>query len=241
MTELLRIREATRVFGPDAGLFGVDLTVRTGEIHALVGLNGAGKTTLMRAALGMLRLTAGMVEVDDCPLPSLPTEAWTRVGHLVDHPFAYPELTTRQNLALAAHLHAVPRTRRREVVDAGLVALGIGRYASVRAARLSQGNRQRLGLAAALQHAPRLVVLDEPTSTLDPAGVIALREVLLERAAAGAGVLVSSHHLDEVARIAHRISVLNHGRLIGTLDPDLPDIERAFFQLLHTDDEEQGR
>ena len=101
------------------------------------------------------------------------------------------------------------------------------------ARRMSLGNKQRLGLAAALQHDPDLIVLDEPTNALDPSGVILLREALLRRAAAGAGVLVSSHHLDEVARIATRISVIADGRMIGTLDPDGVDIERAFFALVH--------
>jgi ABC-2 type transport system ATP-binding protein len=101
---------------------------------------------------------------------------------------------------------------------------------------LSLGNRQRLGLASALQHGPRIIVLDEPTNALDPAGVILLREALLQRAAAGAGILVSSHHLDEVARIADRISVINQGRLIGFLDPHGVDIERSFFGLVLADD-----
>ncbi|GHG54620.1 hypothetical protein GCM10011331_20550 [Flavimobilis marinus] len=241
MTDLLRVTGAVREFGPDAGLFGLDLTVAPGEIHALAGLNGAGKTTLMRAVLGMLRPTSGTVHLGGIALNDLPAEAWGRVGHLVDHPFAYPELSTRQNLELAARLRRVAADQVAQIVTTGMADLGITRYAAIRAARLSQGNRQRLGLTAALQHRPRLVVLDEPTNALDPAGVIALREVLLARAATGTGVLVSSHHLDEVARIAHRISVLNHGQIVGALDPATPDLERAFFHLLHADDEERGR
>ena len=85
---------------------------------------------------------------------------------------------------------------------------------------MSLGNKQRLGLAAALQHRPDLIILDEPTNALDPAGIILLREALLRRAADGAGVLVSSHHLDEVARIATRISVIADGRMVGTPRPD---------------------
>jgi len=110
----------------------------------------------------------------------------------------------------------------------------------VRVRRLSAGNRQRVGLASALQHHPRILVLDEPTSTLDPAGVLLLRDALRRRAAVGAAILVSSHHLDEVARIADRITVLNAGRVVGALDPGAADIERAFFQLVLTDDERRG-
>lgn len=239
MAERLSVRGARRVFGPDAGLFGLDLSVAAGQVHALVGLNGAGKTTLMRAILGMLRLSDGSVHIEDVPLARVPAGLWRRVGHLVEHPFAYPELNTRTNLALAARLNGLQPASIPGVVEAAITELDLARYRAVTARRLSQGNRQRLGLAAALQHYPGLIVLDEPTNALDPAGVILLRETLLRRATAGAGVLVSSHHLDEVARIAHRISVLNHGQIVGVLDPATPDLERAFFDLVHSDDEQR--
>ncbi|RXZ40108.1 ATP-binding cassette domain-containing protein, partial [Agromyces binzhouensis] len=122
-------------------------------------------------------------------------------------------------------------------VDRALDEFDLGRYAGVRAGRLSLGNRQRVGIAGALLHEPEAIVLDEPTNGLDPAGVIVLRESLLRRAAAGAGILVSSHHLDEVARVADRITVVNDGRVIGSLDPGGFDLERAFFALVHDDDE----
>src|SRR5699024_11122524 len=111
--------------------------------------------------------------------------------------------------------------------------------AEVAARKLSLGNKQRLGLAAALQHHPKLIILDEPTSALDPAGVTMLREGLMHRIDDGVGVLVSSHHLDEVARIANRISVINYVRYIGSLEPDAPDLERAFFGLVLADDEQR--
>lgn len=237
MTERLSVRGARREFSRDAGLFGLDLTVQPGQVHALVGLNGAGKTTLMRAVLGMIRLTSGRVRIDDIPLEELPVGAWATVGHLIEHPFAYPELDTRTNLALAARLRGLRAARIGACVEEVIDELGLAPYRTVTARRLSQGNRQRLGLAAALQHHPSLLVLDEPTNALDPAGVILLREALVRRAADGAGVLVSSHHLDEVARIADRISVLNRGRIIGTLDPGTADVERAFFAMVYADDE----
>jgi ABC-2 type transport system ATP-binding protein len=235
MTELrIEARGLTRVFPGGAGVRGIDLDVAPGEIHALVGLNGAGKSTLMRLLLGMLRPDAGTVRIDGYPLERAP---WARVGHLIENPLAYGELDSRTNLALAARLHGVPRGDTAPMVEAILTELGVDRYAAVRARRLSLGNRQRIGLCAALQHRPDVIVVDEPTNALDPAGVILLREALLRRAAGGAGVLVSSHHLDEVARIADRISVINSGRLIGTIDPHGVDIERTFFTLVHADDE----
>lgn len=241
MRDPLCVRGATRIFGPGAGLFGLDLTVAAGRVHALVGLNGAGKTTLMRAVLGMLRLSQGSVHIEGTALDRLPAAGWRRVGHLVEHPFAYPELDTRTNLALAARLHGVRARAVPDVVAAAITEWGLAPYAAIAARRLSQGNRQRLGLAAVLQHHPTVVVLDEPTNALDPAGVILLRETVVRRAAAGAGVLVSSHHLDEVARIADHISVLNHGRVVGTLDARTLDLERAFFEMVHADDEMRRR
>jgi ABC-2 type transport system ATP-binding protein len=233
MTARIVLSGLTRQFDGGAGVFGVDLEVGVGEIHALVGLNGAGKSTLMRLILGMLRPDSGAVLIDGRE----PEHArWERVGHLVEYPLAYGELDARANLALAARLHGVPVTRIASTVDVAMTELGVTKYASVKARRLSLGNRQRVGLVAALQHHPDVIVVDEPTNGLDPSGVIAFREALLRRAEAGAGILVSSHHLDEVARVADRISVINAGRLIGSLDPHGVDIERSFFALVHADD-----
>jgi ABC-2 type transport system ATP-binding protein len=224
----IRAEGLVRAFSGGAGVHGIDLDVAYGEVHALVGLNGAGKTTLMRLLLGMLRADSGTATV------GVP---WSGVGHTVDEPFAYPDLTAAANLTIAARLRGVPRGRVGEAVAAGIADLGLEAYTKRRARTLSQGNRQRLNLAAALQHQPRVLVLDEPTSTLDPRGVILLRTALLRRTADGAGVLVSSHHLDEVARIADRITVINRGEVIGVLDPGGEDMERDFFALVLADEE----
>lgn len=218
----------------------MDLSVAAGEIHALVGLNGSGKTTLMRAILGMLRLTSGSISINDTPLAQLPSAAWKRVGHMVERTASYAELDVRTNLEMAARLQLVPTRDLRRVVQAAMDELDLGHYAAVAVRHLSMGNRQRVGLAAALQHAPTLIVLDEPTNALDPAGVILLRKAVQRRAGTGSGVLVSSHHLDEVARMAHRISIVNHGRIIGSLDAGGDDLERAFFNAVRVDDEERS-
>lgn len=229
-------RGLVKEFPGGAGVRGIDLTIAPGEIHAIVGLNGAGKTTLMRLLLGMLRRQAGTVRIDGVEIADAASSTWAGVGQLVEHPLAYPELDGRSNLVVAARLHGIPRSQANAVVERAIDEFDLARYAGVRASRLSLGNRQRIGLAAALQHDPRLIVLDEPTNALDPAGVILLREALLRRAREGAGILVSSHHLDEVARVADRITVINAGRAIGMLDPGGIDLERAFFARVHADD-----
>ena len=228
--------ELVRVFPGGAGVHGISLRLAPGSIHALVALNGGGKTTLMRLLLGMLRPDSGTIRIDGRHLHEADAGTWRRVGHFVEHPFAYADLDTRANLIVGARLRGVPRSRIPEVVGRALTEFDLERYAGVRARVLSQGNRQRLGLASALQHEPDLLVLDEPTNALDPAGVLLLRAVLQRRVAQGAAVLVSSHHLDEVSRLADHITVLNHGRVIGSLDPAGADIERRFFALVADDE-----
>ncbi len=222
-------------FRNGAGVEHLTFRVKPGEIVALVGLNGAGKTTLMRLALGMLRPQQGAVRLFDCPLPELPSESWARVGALIEVPLAYPELTARENLHAAALLRGSGPDRVQESLD----AWGLSPFADRRFRRLSQGNKQRVGLAAALQHDPKLIILDEPSNTLDPASVILLRDQLTRRAEQGAAILVSSHHLDEVARISHRALLMNAGRLIGELDTLGNDPERVFFDRIHADDRQR--
>lgn len=233
MSSVLSFHGVTRTFRTGAGVHRLTFQLGQGEIVALIGLNGAGKTTLMRLALGMLLPHQGTVQLLGQPLPSLPTAAWAQVGALVERSAAYPELTVVENLDIARRLRGAAR----HVVTEAISTWQLDQLADRRYRTLSQGNRQRMGLAAALQHRPRLVVLDEPSNALDPASVLLLRAELLRRASTGAAVLISSHHLDEVSRIADRVLLLNAGRLIGTLDTTGPDLERAFFERIRTDDE----
>jgi len=224
-------------FRGGAGVERLAFRVDPGEVVALIGLNGAGKTTLMRLALGMLRPREGTVRLFGGPLTTMPPASWARVGALIEVPLAYPELTVRENLRIASLLRgADPRT----VVQGSLEAWRLEPLAERRFRRLSLGNRQRTGLAAALQHDPAFIVLDEPSNALDPASVILLRDQLTRRARDGAAVLVSSHHLDEVARIADRVLLMNAGRLIGELDTSGTDVERAFFERIRDDDEHRA-
>ena len=190
----------------------VGLRVRPGEIYALLGLNGAGKTTLIRMLLGMVRPTGGDVTVLGAGVQTDPAAIWPRVGYLVETPAAYPELTVRQNLHLVRRLRRLPgRTSVDDVID----RLSLAPYADRRAGTLSLGNAQRLGLAKALLHHPVLLILDEPTNGLDPAGVVEIRTLLRGLAAQhGVTIFLSSHLLAEVARTAGRIGIIHQGRLV---------------------------
>ncbi|MGA7272396.1 MAG: ABC transporter ATP-binding protein [Acidimicrobiia bacterium] len=230
---LISARSLTRSYGDEVAVARLDLDVMGGEVHALVGLNGAGKTTLMRMLMGMIRPDSGVVLLDGTEVVDAPASTWARVGHLIETPFGYPELTVRENVRLAARLHGMARDVSVAAADEVISRFELTHWADRRARALSLGNRQRLGLACAMVHSPRIVVLDEPSNALDPAGVVFMRDLLRREAEAGAGILVSSHHLDELARVANRISVMHRGRLVGSIDPYGMDLERRFFDMVH--------
>ena len=227
----------SRAFGDDQAVQNVTLRVMRGQIHALVGLNGAGKTTLLRMLLGMLRPDQGRVLINGRNIAEAPSSMWCHVGHLVDSAFSYPELTVTENLWAVARLRRLPAADAHVAVNRGIADLRLSHWADRRTRVLSAGNRQRLGLAGALLGSPDVVILDEPTGNLDPGGVVLVRRLLTIAATRQTAVLLSSHHLDEMARIADVITVLHRGRIVGTLDPHGVDLERRFFDMVLADDE----
>jgi ABC-2 type transport system ATP-binding protein len=218
--DAIQVHRVAKHYGPVRAVDGIDISVNRGEIYSLLGLNGAGKTTTIRMLLGMIKPTAGVVSLLGRKLSGCRADLWADVGYLVETPAAYPELTVAQNLQLVARLRKLSG---RAAVDAVIADLGLTPYANRRAGDLSLGNQQRLGLAKAFIHRPSLLVLDEPANGLDPAGVVEVRLLLQTLAAQGTTVLLSSHILAEVARLATRIGVIHHGRMITELaTEDLP-------------------
>ncbi|HSQ40581.1 MAG TPA: ABC transporter ATP-binding protein, partial [Anaerolineales bacterium] len=215
----------TKRFGDVTAVNSVDLRVGAGEIYGFLGLNGAGKTTTIRALLGMIRPSAGNVKVLGQAVGPGGRGPWARVGHLVESPSAWPELSVRENLDVARRLHGIQNPK---VVDEIIGRLALASYADRKAGTLSSGNLQRLGLARALQHHPELVILDEPANGLDPAGVVEIRELLRTLAhEKGVTIFMSSHILTEVDRLATRIGIIHNGRLIEELDTDKVEKLRA--------------
>ena len=222
MNSAIQTHNLTKHYGKVTAVQGLSLRVERGEIYAFLGLNGAGKTTTIRMLLGMVRPTAGAAHVLGRRIRPGERSPWRMVGHLVETPHAYPELTVRENLEAMRRLR--PGVER-GTVDEVIERLGLITYADRRAGTLSLGNAQRLGLAKALLHAPELLILDEPAMGLDPAGIVEIRNLLLELAQErGVTVFMSSHILGEVARLAHRIGVIHQGRLLQELD--ISELER---------------
>ena len=206
----------SKSYGQVLAVDSVDLRVGRGEIYGFLGLNGAGKTTTIRALLGMIRPSEGSVVVMGQAVGPNGRGPWSQVGHLVERPTAYPELTVRENLEIGRRLHGIsdPSATARVVERLGLAV-----YADRKAGTLSTGNLQRLGLARALLHEPELLILDEPANGLDPAGVVEIRELLANLAREqGVTVFMSSHILTEVDRLATRIGIIHNGRLIEELE-----------------------
>ena len=230
----------SKAFRGRRALDDVSLRVDLGEVVAMIGLNGAGKTTALRILAGRLRPDAGTARtLGTCPA-SMPGRVAVRFAQVVDAPLVRPELTVVENLRAAALLHGLPRSAAPPAALAAVDRLALGPWSHARARTLSAGNLQRLGIACGTVHTPRAVILDEPTNALDPSGVVLLRELIRDLAADGAGVLVSSHHLDEVSRVADRIVVVHAGRVVGELEPGGVDLERRFFAMVLAADTQAG-
>ncbi|MEI7058501.1 ABC transporter ATP-binding protein [Nocardioides sp. CCNWLW239] len=220
-------RRRTTATGP--AVDNLSLHVDHGEVVAMIGLNGAGKTTALRALTGRLRPDSGTAEILGHDAAELPPSVAAQFGHVVDAPLVFADLTVTENLRAAARLHGCPVGHIEDLVGDTRRQLALDAWADVRARALSQGNRQRLGIGSATIHSPRALVLDEPTSALDPRGVVIVRQLVRDLAAQGTAVLVSSHHLDEVSRVADRIVAVHAGRVVENFDPSGPDLESRFF------------
>jgi len=210
LTDDLVVRTAglTKRYGDRLAVDGVDLTVRRGEVYGFLGPNGAGKTTTLRMVLGLVRPTAGTATVVGRPAGAADVTA--RVGALIEGPGFYPYLSGRDNLRTLARYRRLGDEEVERVLD--LVDL-TGR-ADDRFKGYSLGMKQRLGVAAALLGSPELIVLDEPTNGLDPAGMADMRALVVSLARGGQTVLLSSHLLAEVQEICDRVGVISQGRLL---------------------------
>jgi ABC-2 type transport system ATP-binding protein len=207
----IRARSIVKRFGDVVALDGVELDVAQGQIHGLVGPNGAGKTTLLGLLLGLAVADSGRLEILGVPMRRA-MDAPDGVAGFVDGPGLYPTLTARQNLAALASLRA--GDARTAGIDEVLEQVGLTDVADDRAHGFSLGMRQRLGLAAALLTKPRLLVLDEPSNGLDPAGKNQVHGVLTRLAAQGTGVVLSSHRMDDVQALCSEVTILATGRVV---------------------------
>jgi ABC-2 type transport system ATP-binding protein len=216
-TSVLQTEGLTKHFRRVRAVDGVDLAVQQGEVFGFLGPNGAGKTTTIGMLLGLIYPTAGRVLLFGEPLSPTDTAPLHRVGALMGTPGLVPYLSGWDNLSLLARLHPG--------VDGHHVERVLERVDLAEAARrkvkgYSSGMKQRLGLAAALLHQPELLILDEPTNGLDPAGMRDMRDLLRSLADEGVTIFLSSHLLHEVEQVCDRVAVLNRGKVVAQGDVD---------------------
>lgn len=201
----------TKRYGDTIAVDNVSIHVEKGEIYGFLGLNGAGKTTLIRLLLGLVKPDSGYSEMFG-KSPKQATAIWNDVGYLVETPHAYPNLSVIENLEVISKLRGLTdKMAINHVID----RLQLTRYKNIKETNLSLGNKQRLGLAKALIHKPKLLILDEPINGLDPAGIVEVRELLKELAENHhTTIFLSSHILSEIAKLTTRIGIIHNGRII---------------------------
>jgi ABC-2 type transport system ATP-binding protein len=214
---VLTATRLTRTFGDRVAVQDVSFEVGPGEIFALLGPNGAGKTTTLRMLAGLIEATTGGVQVDREPMTRQTAPRLRgRIGFLTEAPGLWDRLSVRQNLSVYARLHGISDAER--TVTEALDTFDLREREADPAAQLSKGLKQRVALARTLLHRPSIVLLDEPTSGLDPESAREVRELILRLRGQGRAILLSTHNLDEVERVADRVAVLR-GRLVASDTP----------------------
>lgn len=212
MDAVIRTEGLRKQFGAIRAVDGLDLSIPPGQIYGLLGPNGSGKTTLIRLLLGLLRPSAGRVVVLDVEMPNKPV--LSHIGYMTQAAALYDELSARDNVAFFAAMYGAAETIRRERIDEVLALVELTDRAGAQAHTLSGGMKQRLSLACAIVHRPRLLLLDEPTVGVDPQLRAAFWDYFRRLAAEGVTIVVSSHVMDEAER-CDRLGFLRQGRLLA--------------------------
>jgi len=224
---VIRTRKLTKTYGDLVAVDRLDLEVRRGEIFGLLGQNGAGKTTTILMLLGLSEVTEGEARVVGLDPTRYPLQVKRRVGYMPDSVGFYDDLTGRENLRYTARLNRIPDKEANDTIEAVLDQVGLLARADDRTDTYSRGMIQRLGIADALVKDPDVLILDEPTTAIDPLGVVEILE-LLRRVVddRGTAVLLSSHLLNQVQEVCDRIGIFASGRLIG--QGTMPDLAARF-------------
>ena len=242
---MIDVKNVTKSYGPIEALRGISFDVAPGEILGLLGPNGAGKTTTIRILTGSLQPDSGTVTVNGLDVLEHTREVQAQIGYLPETAPLYPELTVQGYLRMMAELRYIPEDERRARISEAIYATGLAEHLTRPIGELSKGFRQRVGLAQAIVHKPRLLILDEPTIGLDPTQVVEARR-LIRRLSQRSTVLLSTHILSEVEALCDRVIILINGRIradaklselastsdaILVLGQEIPGVDRALLGL----------
>ena len=229
MSHVIQTEDLSKHYGSLQAAEAVNLQVRQGEIYGFLGLNGAGKTTTIRMLLGMIRPSRGKAFLFGKKVDPANLEIWNHVGHMVEIPYSYPDLSVVENLEIIRRLRFLKdKGALSEIIE----KLHLGPYRDTKVKNLSLGNAQRLGIAKAMIHHPRLLILDEPANGLDPSGIVQIRELLTDLAENhGISIFISSHILGEISRLASRIGIIHEGQMIRESQVD--QLRNSRYRALH--------
>ena len=231
---VLQLENVTRRRAGRPAVSDLSLSLEAGQVLGLLGVNGAGKSTTLAMVAGALRPDRGSIRIQGQDFLEHPELARQALGWLPEAAPLWPELTVREHLDAHGRLRGLSGAQLEEARNAVLERLELSNLSRRLAGVLSQGQKQRLGLACALLHRPALLVLDEPANALDPVQVVALRTLLRELAAAGTAVILSTHQLTEVTAVCDRVAILHEGvlRYDGALAADQhAALEKTFFDI----------
>ena len=217
---IIKTNQLTKRYGPVSVVKGLNLEVKSGEIFGFLGPNGAGKTTTIKMLTGLLDPSEGEAFICGYDISKQPIQAKALMAYVPDQPKLYGKLSAREFLHLIAALYRVPKGIIKERTDQLLSMFGLGDRMDELLESYSHGMRQKVVLAAALIHQPKVILLDEPTVGLDPASARLLKDVLQEMARQGAAIFISTHILEIAERMCHRVAILKDGLLIAQGSPE---------------------
>jgi ABC-2 type transport system ATP-binding protein len=221
---MINADDLIKSYGDVQALRGVSFKVADGEIVGLLGPNGAGKTTIIKILTGYLQPDDGSVEIDGLDVLSQPLQVQARIGYLPENAPLYPELTVQGYLKMIADLRQIPQSAQVGSISEAIHATSLADYLSRPIGKLSKGLRQRVGLAQAILHKPKLLILDEPTVGLDPTQIVEIRG-LIQRLAKHSTILFSSHILPEVEAVCDRVIIIMNGQIKA--DARLAELEKT--------------
>ena len=211
---MLELINLTKVFGNFTAVDNLNLSVKAGDFYGFLGQNGAGKTTTIKMISGLYTATIGNIKINGFDIVQEPIKAKSLIGYIPDQPFIYEKLTGREFLYFSGGLYSIPKSKLKIKIEETIERLKIGVWVDKRTEEYSQGMKQRITIASALLHDPKLLVVDEPMVGLDPQSAVIVKSVLKELANNGSAVFMSTHSLNVAEEICTRIGIIKAGKMI---------------------------
>jgi ABC-2 type transport system ATP-binding protein len=215
---MLKLIDLAKTFGNYTAVDKINLEIKSGELFGFLGPNGAGKTTTIKMIVGLLKPAYGKIFIDDIAVWENPMAAKNRIGYIPDQPFIYDKLTGKEYLYFSAGLYNLSKTDTKQKVDEICDLLKIGEWIDKRTEQYSQGMKQRIVIASAFLHDPKLIIVDEPMVGLDPQSAYLVKKLFADKVKSGVSIFMSTHSLNVVEEICTHVGIIRKGKLIFNND-----------------------